>query len=227
MELYDAMRTTAAVRDYTDEPVSDEVLYRILDHARFATNGSNHQPWTVIVVRDDEQRRRLRDEYVKGLREAWAYIDRGLPPFRPPADGRAWVSPIDIDEAHHTPRDIPMADQLLKIPVLLVVTCELAKLAVTDNGLDRQSIVGGGSIYPFVHNILLAARNEGIGGLLATLVCRREHALREIFAIPPGHAVAGVVSLGHPTKVITRLSRRPVESFARCDRFDGPEFRSA
>ena len=85
MELYDAMRTTAAVRDYTDEPVSDEVLYRILDHARFATNGSNHQPWTVIVVRDDEQRRRLRDEYVKGLREAWAYIDRGLPPFRPPA----------------------------------------------------------------------------------------------------------------------------------------------
>lgn len=36
MELYDVMRTTGAVRRFTDDPLPDEVLERILDHARFA-----------------------------------------------------------------------------------------------------------------------------------------------------------------------------------------------
>jgi nitroreductase len=224
MELYDVMRTTAAVRAFRDQPVSDDMLYRILDHARFATNGSNHQPWRVIVVRDAEQRRHLRDEYVKGAKEAWAYLEAGLQPFAPPVAGAPWVPAIDPVKAHAVERTIPMADDLDKIPVLLLVCVELGKLAVTDLGLPRQSIVGGGSIYPFVHNILLAARNEGIGGLLATLVCRQEAELRDVFGIPDTHAVAAAVMLGHPVKVMTKLSRRPVEQFACFDRFDGPAF---
>jgi nitroreductase len=224
MELYDVMRTTAAVRAFRDDPVPDEMLYRILDNARFATNGSNHQPWRVIVVRDPEQRRHLRDEYVKGAKEAWAYLEAGLQPFAPPAGGEPWVPAVDPAEAHAVERTIPMADDLDAIPVLLLVCVELGRLAVTDLGLPRQSIVGGGSIYPFVHNILLAARNEGIGGLLATLVCRQEAQLREIFGIPDTHAVAAAVMLGRPVKVVTKLSRRPVEQFTCIDRFDGPAF---
>ena len=95
-------------------------------------------------------------------------------------------------------------------------------LAVTDLGLPRQSVVGGASIYPFVQNLLLAARNEGLGSLLATLVCRQETELREVFAIPASHAVACLVAMGRPRRLVTKLSRRPVESFARQDRFDGP-----
>jgi len=222
MELYDVMRSTPAVRDYLREPVPDEVLHRILDHARFAANGSNRQAWRVIVVRDREQRRRLRDQYVLGFREAWAYLDRGLSPFAPPTGGQPWVPPVDRAEAHRTAHPNEMADHLDEIPVLLLVCVELAKLSVTDNGLGRQSIVGGGSIYPFVQNILLAARNEGLGTLLATLVCRQEAELRAIFKIPETHAVACVVAMGRPRKVVTRLSRRPVESFACLDAFDGP-----
>jgi nitroreductase len=222
MELYDAMRTTPAVRDYLREPVPDAVLYRILDHARFAANGSNHQAWRVIAVRDPEQRRRLRDQYVLALRETWAYIDRGLQPFAPPNGGEPWVAPVDRAEAHRTPHPDAMADHLDAIPVLLLVCVELSQLAITDQGLGRQSLVGGGSIYPFVQNILLAARNEGLGTLLATLVCRQEAELRAIFQIPETHAVACLVAMGRPRKLVTRLSRRPVEAFARCDRFDGP-----
>ena len=36
MELYDVMRTTGAARQFTDDPLPDEVLERILDNARFA-----------------------------------------------------------------------------------------------------------------------------------------------------------------------------------------------
>ncbi|MCP5029813.1 MAG: nitroreductase, partial [Actinomycetia bacterium] len=41
MELYDAMRTTFAARRFTDDDVPDDVLYRILDNARFAPSGGN------------------------------------------------------------------------------------------------------------------------------------------------------------------------------------------
>ena len=59
MELYDVMRTTFAARDFTDEPVADATLARILDNARFAPSGGNRQGWKVVVVRDEATRARL------------------------------------------------------------------------------------------------------------------------------------------------------------------------
>ena len=52
MELDLAMRTTGAVRGFTDAPVDDATLYRVLDRARFAPSGGNRQPWRVIVLED-------------------------------------------------------------------------------------------------------------------------------------------------------------------------------
>ena len=56
MELYDTMRTTFAARDYTGDAVSDAVLYKILENARFAPSGGNRQGNRVIVVRDPAKR---------------------------------------------------------------------------------------------------------------------------------------------------------------------------
>ena len=51
MDLDNVMRTTFAARDFTDEPVSNAMLARILDNARFAPSGGNRQGWKVVVVR--------------------------------------------------------------------------------------------------------------------------------------------------------------------------------
>ena len=61
MELDDALRTTFAAREYTDEPLPDAALARILDRARFAPSGGNRQGWHVIVVRDRRTRQALAD----------------------------------------------------------------------------------------------------------------------------------------------------------------------
>ena len=52
MELYDVMRTTFSAREFTADPVPDELIVKILDQARFAPSGGNRQGWRVIVVRD-------------------------------------------------------------------------------------------------------------------------------------------------------------------------------
>jgi len=52
MDLYEVMRITHAAREFTDEPLPDDTLYRILDNARFAPSGGNRQGTHITVVRD-------------------------------------------------------------------------------------------------------------------------------------------------------------------------------
>ena len=154
-----------------------------------------------------------------------AHVEAGLVPFAPQQDGR-WSGPaIDLEAARRVPRPNEFADHLDTVPVLLLLLANLNALACVDNGLDRQSIVGGASIYPFAQNILLAARNEGLGGVLTSVLVRQEPAVRELVGIPPDHAIAGLIALGHPRRVVRKLHRWPVEQFTTVDRFDGPAFR--
>ena len=218
------MRTTPATRDFTDESVPDEVVRDILEVARFAPSGGNRQGWHVIVLKDPDVRRHIRDLYVLGWREYVAHLRAGLVAFAPGADGR-WAGPaVDLDEARATPAPLPFADELDQVPVLLVLVADLTALAVTDNGLDRQSIVGGASIYPFGHNVLLAARDAGLGGVMTTVLARQEPAAREVLALPANYAVAGLIALGHPVKQVTRLRRAEVAEFTTVDRLDGTPF---
>ena len=50
MDLIETLRSSGAVREFTGEPVSDEVVARILDNARFAPSGANAQAWHVVRV---------------------------------------------------------------------------------------------------------------------------------------------------------------------------------
>ncbi len=69
----------------------------------------------------------------------------------------------DLEAARRRREPNPLLDDIETIPVVLVVAVDLRALAVIDKDTGRPSIVGGGSIYPFCHNILLAARARGLG----------------------------------------------------------------
>ena len=222
MELDLAMRTTGAVRGFTDAPVDDETLYRVLDRARFAPSGGNRQPWRVIVLEDPAVRRQVRDLCVLGWREYVAFVEAGEVPFAPGPDGMPNRSDIDLEAARATPRPSAFVDDLDQAPVVLVIAAHLPSLAVLDAGFERQSIIGGGSVYPFGQNLLLSARSEGLAGVMTTFLVRQEEAARTLLHLPPDFAVAALVALGVPEKFPSRLKRRPVEEFTTIDAFDGP-----
>jgi nitroreductase len=205
VELREAMKTAWTNRHFKPDDVPDEVIDEVLDAARFAPSGGNRQGWRVVVVKDAATRRALRDLYL----EAW----------------NPYVATVkaNADATRLQARSVQAADDfaqgLHEIPVLLVVCVDLSTLAVTDAALDRQSIVGGASIYPFVQNVLLAARDSGLGASLTTILVASEPAVAELLGIPEGFAVAALIALGWPVKVPTKLSRRPVEEFAFRERF--------
>ena len=230
MELQTAVRTTPATREFTDEPVSDEVIYAILDDARFAPNGGNRQGWHVLVVRDPQRKKRIAELYDLGMREYRAHAEAGLVPFvaseaywRDPPDGPARPA-VDLEAARRVPLPDGFTRYLQDVPVLLVLTLDLSAISAVDSGVGRLSISAGASIYPFAHNILLGARARGLGGHFTSVLARQESALRQLLGIPEHHALGTMLPIGHPVKQITKLSRLPVEEFTRLETADGTAF---
>jgi nitroreductase len=214
MELLDAMRAAPTTRRFKPDDVPERALARALEAARFAPSGGNRQGWRVVVVRDAHARRALRELYLPHWR---AYMD---------ATGGAQLL-RDPDIAPDSVRAVRRADeyaqQLDQVPVHLVVGVRLDDLAVTDAKLPRQSIVGGASVYPFVQNLLLALRGEGLGTAMTTLLIPAEAEVKELLAIPEEIALAAHIGVGYRADAWPRkLARRPVEEFAFAERFGEP-----
>lgn len=222
MDLSEILHSNAAYRTFEEEAITDSELYEILDLARFAPSGGNRQGWHVTVVKDRSLRQQVREHYVMAWREYMEHVRAGLVPFAPDNKGIWKGAAVDLIQARLKDSPSDFADYLDLMPVLMFVTVEMTTLAVTDNGLGRQSIVGGASIYPFVYNLLLAARNKGFGGVMTTVVCREEQTYKTLLKIPESHAIAALVVLGKPKKVLSRLKRASVESFCTVDSFEGP-----
>ncbi len=214
-ELYASMRCAPSTRRFTEQPVPREVLERVLDNARFAPSGGNRQGWRVIVVTGQQTRRRLRelyepawDAYTKET-GARAVLDdpevaAGLPP------GRVKMLRNADEFAHHFD----------EVPVHLVICVQIDALAIVDSSLERPSIVGGASVYPFVQNVLLGLRAEGLGAAFTTLLAPAEGQVRELLGLPGGIALAGHISVGFRADPWPRrLSRNPVSEFTFGERW--------
>jgi len=219
MELYDVMRSTPAVREFTDDPLLDDVLARILDNARFAPSGGNRQGVRVIVLRDEDTRAALADLGLPAARRYAAQLANGESPWNP-------LQPPGVDASTIAATEVPaqMSASLREAPVVLVICLDLGVVAATDQDLDRVGVVSGASVYPFMWNVLLAARNEGYGGVLTTMAVAEEPRVKGLLGVPDSYAIAAVVPLGKPVRQVTKLRRRPVPEFVTCDRFDGAPF---
>lgn len=227
VELREALRTTGAVRRFRSDPVPDETLYRILDTARFAPSGGNRQGWRVVVLRDAAVRRAVRDLYLPGWYEYLAMRAAGLTPWAPVTDADAErqalgaVAEIAAAGAAHP----GFAEELDQVPVLLAVLADLRRLAAVDRDNPGYTMVGGASIFPFVWSVLLAAKDEGLGGVMTTMVVRRQEEIRALLHAAPELVVVSLVALGAPeVPPPTRLRRDRVEAFTTVDTCDGATF---
>ncbi len=211
--LYQAMSTLRAVRRLRPDPIPRQVLTRVLQAACWAPTGGNQQPWRVIVVQDEEGKRALAELY----RPEWyRYIDNPGMEARMAAmseEARAAWQRTMAAGSH-------LADHLAEAPAILLFCADFRRMAVTDAGLDRQSLVGGGSVYPPVQNAMLACVAEGLGCTLTTLHCFREDEVKAALDIPDEWATAAMVPIGYPVLGgHGPISRQGPEVMAYQDRF--------
>ncbi len=214
MELYEAMQTLRAVRRLRPDPIPDDVLRRVLEAATWAPSGANAQPWRIVVVREPARKQALGVWYAEG----WAaYVEHY----------RTLLADAPEAVRARSERMIAAGDHLAahfgETPAVLVFCFDPRNLAITDAGQDRPSVVGGGSIYPAVQNLLLACRAEGLGCVLTTLLCQVEPRVRELLEIPDPWYTAAAVPIGYPLRGgHGPISRRPVSKMAFADRWGDP-----
>jgi nitroreductase len=216
MELYDVMRTTFSAREFTPDPVPDALVAKILDQARFAPSGGNRQGWRVIVVRDPATRHAIAELTAPAAKRYAAQVALGESPWNTIDATKADAATIE-----RTPPPPRLVEPYIKAPVVLIACVDLKLVASMDQYLPRVGVISGASIYPFVWNILLAARHEGLAGTITTLPVSQEPKLQALLGLPAHVAVAAVMPLGRPTTRLTKLKRKPVGEFATLERWGG------
>lgn len=203
MELYDAMNSLRAIRRLRPDPIEPSTLARIYRAATWAPTGGNVQPWRLVAVTDPMRKQALADLYAPRWRAySAAYRDR--------------IAHLDDDAKSRAERTLAAGDHLAahmgQVPVIAVFCFNPSIMAITDSDQARPTVVGGGSVYPAVQNLLLACRNEGVGCVLTTLLCMDEPAVKELLAMPPDWYTCAHVPMGYPVGGgYGPINRRPIE----------------
>lgn len=195
--LFATMYSARALRRFKPDPVPDDVLFQLLDAAIRAPSGQNAQDWRFILVRDREHKRKMQD---------WAEI-----PWR--RYRARFASAEQIDTLPRSQRlSLRSVEHLVhhlgETPVIIVVL-----------GLKGRHSTPGGSTFPAVQNLLLAARGMGLSGSVFNFPLSREDALRDMLGIPDNNEVYCVVPLGYPTDRHGPLGRKPVRQVVYDGRF--------
>jgi len=196
-DFFDLVRHQRAHRRFTDEPVDDDVLARLLDAAVHAPSAENRQPWEFVVVRDPELRSSLLDLAEK----AW---DGGGREF-----AEARLTPGLMADVEHGIGGGGYRDA----PVLIVVAADI------ERGLE---ITVPSSIFPATQNLLLAATALGLASALTTISMGFTEDLQAMLGLPPHVVPQAVIPIGHPVRPLGPSKREPFETYTHRDRYGAP-----
>jgi len=185
MDIYEALYTTRMMRRLRPDPIPLDTQARILDAAVRAPNGGNTQRWHFVAVDDPELKREFAQLFRQARALEYENFRTGMGPMVAPAPG--------ADPAAHaeTMRRIKgsgdyLADHFEEVPLLLFV------FSIDD--------LGGANIYPAIWSALLAARAEGVGGVMTMVLRNFTDRVNELLGVPveEGWTMSAMLALGYP-----------------------------
>jgi nitroreductase len=198
-DLFYVIHHTRAMRRLKPDPVPQEMLMHLLDAANQGPTGSNKQNASWIVVRDAGQKQKLADLNRTAVS---AYIDNP----ESSAPERAGIVKAVKWQAKHM-QDIPV----LLIPCLTFISRPVDTW--------QAGAGSGGSIWPAVQNLLLAARALGVGAALTTLGLSDRKAAKEVLELPNLVEPFAIIPVGFPMGNFGPVTRRPLEAVVHYDRW--------
>ncbi|MDZ7729645.1 MAG: nitroreductase family protein [Dehalococcoidia bacterium] len=204
--LFEVMYTNRAMRRLKPDPVPEELLLKLIDAANQAPSGSNQQNGRWIVVRDPEQKAKLAELNKKAVTK---YLQSQRKQSVPHHDDAKRQRMLDAVEWQ--------ADHMHEMPALVIACLELG-------GEPPESFfagaASGGSIWPGVQNLLLAARALGLGAAPTTLALSDRAAAKDVLGLPATVEAFCLVPVGYPRGNFGPVTRRPVEEILRWDRWE-------
>ena len=192
-DLFAVVHRQRACRTFSEEPIPDDVIARVLDAATFAPSAENRQPWEFVVVRDAAARSHLGDLTAR----AWE------------SGGREF-SRQRLDDKLMADVDAGATGGVAAAPVMIVVCAD------TERGLV-QTVPS--SIFPATQNLLLAATALGLGSALTTITTAFAAELRALLGLPEHLVPVAVVPLGLPARPLGPPRRDPFAAHTHRERY--------
>jgi nitroreductase len=207
MDIYEALYTTRAMRRVRPDPIPLESQARILDAAIRAPSGGNTQNWRFLLVDDPGVRARIAPLYQDSIAQLWTtiYADRLAAAAADP-EAESSIEMIKVQRSAQW-----LADHFEEVPLFLFAFV--------------QGDSSGGSIFPAVWSAQLAARAEGIGSSLTSVLGGfHPKETLEILGVPEdkGWIMSCCVSLGYPVGRWGIAQRRPVHEVSYRNRWEAP-----
>nr|WP_321305759.1 nitroreductase family protein [uncultured Sphaerochaeta sp.] len=214
--LLDIAKHRRTCRNFSDRPVLDEQVNMILEIARWAPSGANSQPWSYVVVRNPEIR--------KKLFEAYCSIDMDL---------MWWVEQMRCPEYRHNGYvvDCDSPEEGLRIkqtrrlwrdaPVIIAVVGDGRKQWGTvmgghTMGLDQTHLTDGLSNTSLL--IHLAAQSLGLTSQWMSI--HTQGPFKEILGIPEPLMIHTLIPIGYPEiKLPLGGWRMPLEDLVHEDTY--------
>jgi nitroreductase len=199
MDVREALYTTRAMRRVRPDPVPGDVQARILDAAIRAPSGGNSQNWRFLLIDDPAVKAKLGPLYRDAISTLWeSFYREALERARSAPDDPESSALLRVQSsAQH------LADHFEDVPLFLIAF--------------TRGDSSGGSIFPAVWSAQLAARAEGVGSALTSVLgIFHGDQTMEILGVPPGKGwtMACLVSFGYPTGRWGVAPRRPVHEVA-------------
>jgi nitroreductase len=192
-DLFAVVRRQRACRAFSDDPVDDAVIARVLEAATFAPSAENRQPWEFVVVRDPRTRAHLGDLTA----QAWE------------AGGREFAR-TRLDDKLMADVDAGATGGVAAAPVMIVVCADTARGLV-------QTVPS--SIFPATQNLLLAATALGLGSALTTLTTAFAAEIRALLGLPEQLVPVAIVPLGQPARALGPPRREPFDAHTHRERY--------
>lgn len=186
MDVFEAIRKRKAVRTYTDRPVPDGVLDKVLRAALRAPTGSGSQAWGLVVVRDPARRAEVAELVIAGGARYFAAM-------RPRGD----ATPEE-----HEAACVAYAEKILATYRLAPVW--ILGLLVPRGNYPEAMREGGYqddllSVAFAMENLFVAARAEGLGTVPTSAFQRFEKdRLRAVVGLPDDVDPVLVTPVGYP-----------------------------
>jgi len=206
--LLKIIRRRYSVRSYRPDPVPDEAIEQIIEAARWAPSGANHQPWEFIVVKDRDRIQRLGDVF----RREEISLREGDTKFK-------WPQYSYVGEA----------------PCLIVVCADprVKRVINRPRPPENREKTFLFSLAAAVEHMHLAAFSLGLGAIWLTIqeIDAYEQELRQLLQVPDPIRISVVFPLGYPSAWPSLAeqgihSRRPISELIHRESYETGRMRT-
>ncbi|MEJ6516501.1 MAG: nitroreductase family protein [Pseudomonadales bacterium] len=187
--LFDAIRTTRAIRRLKSDPVPVELIRKVCEAGTFAPSGGNRQPWFFVAVMDQDKRAFIAKKYNETFQ---SYIE--------PAKIAAQNPDYPDAKRRNMNAAIYLAEHLHEAPVHLFVA-----------GWTRRGEPQSQALFPAIQNILLACRAVGLGASLTTAHRAHGEEIDRYIGLSEKTPSSALIPIGWPKGKYGTPTRRPID----------------